>query len=122
MFATGDNTSLKLKYFLQGLDLWNRFSHIIHIHCIFWQYLPPLKYYYLLSTGEVCQCKLCTKHITVLSSPSGTVFWWGIRPSSLDQELYLTRQHYRKTVPSEEDNNRIIVNGHYWFSLYISLI
>jgi hypothetical protein len=29
--------------------------------------------------------------------------------SPLAQALYLTRQHYRRTVPSEVDNNRIIV-------------
>jgi hypothetical protein len=29
-------------------------------------------------------------------------------PSPLAQALYLARQHYRRTVPSEDDNNRII--------------
>jgi hypothetical protein len=29
-------------------------------------------------------------------------------PSPLAQALYLARQHYKRTVPSENDNNRII--------------
>ena len=48
----------------------------------------------------------------LLSSPSGTVsysvVWGGIVPSPLARAQYLTRQHYRRTVPSGVDNNRIL--------------
>jgi hypothetical protein len=43
-------------------------------------------------------------------------------PSPLAQALYLTRQHYRRTVPSRVDNNRIISsminpNSNYYYIL-----
>ena len=47
--------------------------------------------------------------ISVENQFSYCVTWWGIVPSSLVQALYLTKQHYRRTVPSGEDNNRILV-------------
>jgi len=56
--------------------------------------------------------RCCVLNI-LLSSPSGAVFlyysvvWWGIVSSPLAQALYFTRQYYRGTVPSGEDNNRI---------------
>ena len=35
---------------------------------------------------------------------SYSVVWWGIVPEPTAKALYLTRQHYKKTVPEEEDN------------------
>jgi len=40
---------------------------------------------------------LCTKYIIIFSLEN-----------SMAQALYLTRQHYRRTVPSGVDNDRII--------------
>ena len=40
---------------------------------------------------------------------SYSVVCWGILPSALAQVLYLTRENNRRTVPSGEDNNRIIM-------------
>ena len=39
-------------------------------------------------------------------------------PSPLAQALYLTRQHYRRTVPSGVDNNRIILLGFFLIMLW----
>jgi hypothetical protein len=36
---------------------------------------------------------------------SYSVVWWGIVPELTARALYLTRQHYRKTVLEGEDNN-----------------
>jgi hypothetical protein len=41
-----------------------------------------------------------------------------IVPSPLAQALYLTRQHYRRTVPSGVDNNRIILLGFFLIMLW----
>ena len=57
----------------------------------------------------------CTKHIIVFSLP-GTVFllcclvMYSAFVVGAGSIPHLTRQHYRKTVPSGEDNNRIISN------------
>jgi hypothetical protein len=57
-----------------------------------------------LSAFYVQNEMLCTKHITGLfprEQFSNSVVWSGT--------LYLTTQHYRKTVPSGEDNNRMML-------------
>jgi hypothetical protein len=36
---------------------------------------------------------------------SYSVAWWGIVPEPTARALYLTRQHYRKTILEGEDNN-----------------
>jgi hypothetical protein len=36
---------------------------------------------------------------------SYSVVWWGIVPEPTSRALYLTRQHYRKTILEGEDNN-----------------
>ena len=40
---------------------------------------------------------------------SYSVVWWGIVPDQSVRALYLTRQHYRRTGPSGEGNNRIML-------------
>ena len=75
------------------------------------------KFYYYYNIEFECVFLLCLEWEVInilLSSPSRTVFLWCclvryIVPSPLAQALYLTRQHYRRTVPSGVDNNRIIL-------------
>jgi hypothetical protein len=55
--------------------------------------LPPLKLVAMILLKVVLNTRNNMKSNLLLSSPEGTVF------------LYLTRQHYRKTVPEGEDNN-----------------
>jgi hypothetical protein len=55
---------------------------------------------------------LCTKYIIVFSLENSfpIVLSGEVGSSPLAQALYLTRQHYRRTVPSEVDNNRMILS------------
>jgi hypothetical protein len=104
---SSDQTYTSLKGFHVGTLLWNTFSRVNVMY--FWQDLPTLKYTALYAFivcsqhGEVWQCKLqriylnsfistmrCYVLSILLSSPS-------------------LLGHFRKTVPSGEDNNRIIV-------------
>jgi hypothetical protein len=58
---------------------------------------------------------LCTKHITGLfprEQFSNSVVWSGI--------LYLTTQHYRKTVPSGENNNGTMLLDFVFKNIYAS--
>jgi hypothetical protein len=55
--------------------------------------LPPLKLVAMILLKVALNTRNNMKSNLLLSSPEGTVF------------LYLTRQHYRKTVPEGKDNN-----------------
>ena len=55
---------------------------------------------------------LCTINISVFSLVNSFPIVLSV-PSPLAQALYLTRQHYRRTVPAREDTNRIIVHTDY---------
>ena len=57
---------------------------------------------------------LCTKHIIVFSLwNSFPIVLFGIVSLRLVWVLYLTRQKYRRRVPSGEDNSRILVTKFY---------